>query len=589
MSNTPSLSCSLLAHKSLIFIISHNGTDIALIFVIGYYYLPIMDQKRTHIGIPLLAAVVLWTGYAAVEAYAFQHGAFTDLLFFGGPPNELHFRLLIIAVLFTIGVFLFRAMRKRNLALEAFRESNETLHTITAAAKDAIVMMDHQGIISFWNPAAEMIFGHAAHEAIGKDLHALLAPPRHLEQYRNGISRFRESGEGPSVGRTLELTAVRKDSTEFSLELSLSSLQLKGKWHAVGVLRDISQRKRSEEELRTHREQLEQKVAERTEELNALNDLLRKEILDRMRTEEELYRSESFLNTIFDSFHDPFSIVDREFRFVRFNDTYARTRNKLSKDLFGKKCYEVLHNRTGVCDDCVVDATFRSKDPCAKEKLMTLPDGSEAWFEISTYPIFDQQKNVSHVVEYTRDITFRKKEEEEKEELIKTLNHLSTTDSLTGLLNRRALNDKLGHEIERAGRYNNDLSLIICDVDLFKHINDTYGHTAGDRALTAVSGVLRRTLRKADILGRYGGDEFMIILPETSHAGALSLAEKVRDAVEGLELDLPGNKRTRLTLSIGVASCCMPEDNLDTLVSLADAALYRSKEAGRNKISSAKR
>jgi len=502
---------------------------------------------------------------------------------------ELHFRLFILAILFTIGVLLIRAMEKRNLALEAYRESNETLLTITTAAKDAIIMMDHQGIISFWNPAAEMIFGHAAAEAIGKELHTLLAPERHHEQYRHGMDRFPASGEGLSIGRTLELTAVRKDGTELPLELSLSSLQLKGKWNAIGVLRDISHRKRSEEELRTHREHLEQMVAERTEELNAVNDLLRKEILDRTRTEEELERSESFLNTIFDSFHDPFSIVDREFRFIRFNDTYARTRNKLSKDLFGKKCYEVLHNRTAICDDCVVEKTFRSKDPCAKEKLVTLPDGLAAWFEILTYPIFDQQKNVSHVVEYTRDITFRKKEEEEKEALIKTLNHLSTTDSLTGLLNRRALNDMLQHEIERASRYEKDLSMIICDVDLFKHINDTYGHTTGDRALTAVSEVLRQALRKSDILGRYGGDEFMIILPETSLTGAQSLAEKVRAAVEGLNLELPGNKRIGLTISIGVASCCMTEDNLDTLVSLADAALYRSKEAGRNKISTMKR
>jgi len=126
-------------------------------------------------------------------------------------------------------------------------------------------------------------------------------------------------------------------------------------------------------------------------------------------------------------------------------------------------------------------------------------------------------------------------------------------------------------------------------VDLFKHINDTYGHAAGDRALTAVSAVLRQTLRKADILGRYGGDEFMIILPETSLAGAQSLAEKIRAAVERLELAVPGNKRTALTLSMGVASCCMPGDDLDALVSLADAALYTSKEAGRNRVSVMKR
>jgi diguanylate cyclase (GGDEF)-like protein/PAS domain S-box-containing protein len=548
-----------------------------------------MHHKLSSIGVPLLATIFLWTGYSAVEAYAFQHGAFSDLLFLGGSSQELHFRLFIIAALFTTGAFLFRSIRKRNVALQAFRESNETLLTITTAAKDAIVMMDQRGVISFWNPAAEMIFGHTAGEAIGKELHTLLAPQRYLEQYRQGIGRFRDSGEGPSVGRTLELTAVKKDRTEFPLELSLSALQLKGEWHAVGVLRDISRRKRSEEELRAHHEQLEQMVAERTEELNAVNDLLRKEILDRTRTEAELERSESFLNTIFDSFHAPFSIVDRDFRYVRFNDAYARTRNKLSKDLFGKKCYEVLHDRTGICDDCVIETTFLAQAPCMKEKRETRPDGAEIWFEITTYPIFDQQKNVTHVVEYTRDITTRKNAEKEKEELIKTLNYLSTTDSLTGLLNRRALNDMLQHEIERSKRYSTELSLIICDVDMFKLINDTYGHSAGDRALMVVSDVLRQTLRKADILSRYGGDEFMIILPETSLAGAQSLAEKIRAAVERQELEVPGDKRTGLTLSIGVASCCSPEDNLDTIVSLADTALYTSKEAGRNRITTMKR
>jgi diguanylate cyclase (GGDEF)-like protein len=192
---------------------------------------------------------------------------------------------------------------------------------------------------------------------------------------------------------------------------------------------------------------------------------------------------------------------------------------------------------------------------------------------------------VSHVIEYTRDITNRKKEEEERRQLIDRLNHLSMTDSLTGLFNRRALNDMLMHEIERATRYSTDLSLVLCDIDMFKKINDAYGHTAGDRALLSVAAILQQTLRKADIVGRYGGDEFMVILPETSLAGAKKLAEKVRLAIEQLDLELPGNKRVRLTLSMGVASCCTPNDNIDTLVALADKALYESKDAGRNKVS----
>jgi diguanylate cyclase (GGDEF)-like protein/PAS domain S-box-containing protein len=381
------------------------------------------------------------------------------------------------------------------------------------------------------------------------------------------------------------MRSVHKQGHEFPVELSLSVLPLKGNWHAVGILRDITERKRTEVELLQHRESLEQLVQERTEELHTVNEILSKEILDRTRTEEELFRSENFLHNVFDSIHDPFSIVDHEFKIVKFNNAFARQRDKRSSDLFGKKCFEALHSRPGVCDDCIVDRTFQSKDPCAKEKQMVLPDGSIAWVEIFTYPVLDPAGRVSHVIEYTRDITDRKKEEEERRQLIDKLNHLSMTDSLTGLFNRRALNDMLMHEIERATRYSTDLSLVLCDIDMFKKINDAYGHTAGDRALLSVAAILLQTLRKSDIVGRYGGDEFMVILPETSLAGAKKLAEKVRLAIEMMDFDFFGNRPVRITLSMGVASCCTPADNIDTLVALADKALYESKDAGRNKVS----
>ncbi len=546
-----------------------------------------MHMKGRHeiVIFSVIAILTLWTADAAIDALMFHQGTFTDLLLFGVSLHELYSRSLIVTGLVIYGIIISKIVFKRNLAVETIKENVETLHTITDAAKDAIVMMDNQGYISFWNPAAERIFGYSADEALGKELHVLLAPYRYHEAYREGFSRFKETGEGAAVGRTLELTAVRKGGEEFPIELSLSALQLKGKWHAAGILRDITGRKKAEAELRTHREQLKNLVEERTEELQTVNEQLREEILDRTRTEEELYRSESFLGTIFDSIHDPFSIVDRDYRIIKYNDAYARMRNKPAKDLLGKKCYEVLQNRNRVCEECVVEKTFLSADPCAKQKLVTLPDKTEVWVEIYTYPIFGQDKGVSHVIEYTRDITDRRKTEEEKTRLIKKLNYLSTTDGLTGLFNRRALNDILNHEIDRAKRYNSDLSIHLCDVDRFKKINDTCGHTAGDQALQAVSETLKRSLRKADVLGRYGGDEFMIILPETSLKGAKSLAEKIRTAVNKTDCDLPGNKRIRLSISIGVAGCCAPAENIDTLVARADAALYTSKKAGRNKVS----
>ncbi len=357
---------------------------------------------------------------------------------------------------------------------------------------------------------------------------------------------------------------------------------------AFTKVRDIAERKKCETESLIRNEDLEKLVAERTVKLNAVNELLHKEILDRTRTEEELIRSESFLCTIFDSFHDPFSIVDRDYRLVKMNAAYARIRNKLPKDLYGEKCYEVLCMGNRVCDGCVVEKTFQLKKPCEKEKAIVLPGGSETWIEICTYPIFDRNRNVTHVIEYARDITDRKKAEEEKKLLINNLNHLSTTDGLTGLFNRRALTDILQREIERAQRYESELSLILCDVDKFKSINDTYGHAAGDKALRATSESLRMALRKTDFLGRYGGDEFMIILPETSLSGAKKIAEKIRVSAREIDLELPGKGSIGLTLSIGVASCFTPLDNSDTLVRLADSALYTSKHGGRNRVSAVK-
>jgi diguanylate cyclase (GGDEF)-like protein/PAS domain S-box-containing protein len=269
---------------------------------------------------------------------------------------------------------------------------------------------------------------------------------------------------------------------------------------------------------------------------------------------------------------------------VKFNDAYCIMLGKIPKALSGKKCYEARFGQTAVCDSCVVEKTLLSKDPCSTEKQLVLPDGSEAWVEMYSYPIFDQSRNVTHIVEYTRDITQRKREEEEKRELIGTLNHLSTTDVLTGLYNRRALNDILKHEIERANRYGIDLSLILIDVDNFKLINDSFGHTVGDQALKLIADALVRALRKTDIPGRYGGDELMVILPETCLEGARNLAEKIRRTVEQVPLDLAGEKRIALAVSIGVAGCCAHLENIDTLVALADKALYESKLAGRNKV-----
>jgi PAS domain S-box-containing protein len=314
----------------------------------------------------------------------------------------------------------------------------------------------------------------------------------------------------------------------------------------------------------------------------AFKKLLHLKNLDRARSEEKLKESERFLGTIFESFHDPLNIVDREYRLIKFNDAYARMRNKLPKDLFGKKCHEALYDRNSPCEGCIVEKTFQSTDPCAVEKQVTLFGGSETWLEIYTYPILDRNRNVTHVIEYARDITDRKKAEREKNQLIGKLNHLSTADCLTGLFNRRALTDTLRHEIERAQRYCGELSLILCDVDKLKHINDTYGHAA-ETSAPGHGRIPQEFTRKNGHRGTVAEmNSWSSCLRRRSKAQKASRTKSA--SVLRSTLRTP-DRASRISLSIGIAGCCTATDDSETLIKRADAALYTSKRNGRNMVS----
>ncbi|MFH1050631.1 MAG: PAS domain S-box protein [bacterium] len=133
---------------------------------------------------------------------------------------------------------------------EALKENEEKFRTISDSAQDAIIMIDNHGNISFWNKAAEKIFGYCDMEIFGKNFHKLFVPDRFLEAHRTAFKDFQHTGTGAAVGKTLELSAIRKNGEEFPVELSLSSIKLRGNWHAVGIARDITERKKAEEELK---------------------------------------------------------------------------------------------------------------------------------------------------------------------------------------------------------------------------------------------------------------------------------------------------------------------------------------------------
>jgi diguanylate cyclase (GGDEF)-like protein len=161
---------------------------------------------------------------------------------------------------------------------------------------------------------------------------------------------------------------------------------------------------------------------------------------------------------------------------------------------------------------------------------------------------------------------------------------LATHDPLTGIVNRQTILSRLETEIERAGRYHHSLSIALLDIDHFKRINDSYGHTAGDLVLRAVAQAIQGSVRRVDVPGRYGGEEFVVMLPETDVDAAARIAEKIRRIVGNVQVTLEDGTVVSTTLSAGVAGGLGQNLRVDDLISDADAALYTAKALGRDQV-----
>lgn len=293
----------------------------------------------------------------------------------------------------------------------------EKYYAIAEAFIDAIISTDGEGRIIFCNPAAKIMFGYGD-EIIGK-LITLLMPERYRNVYQTGINRYTTTGIPKIVGKTVELSGLKKDGTEFPIEISLS-VWTDGQYYFTGIIRDITERKQIERSLL---------------------------------------------------------------------------------------------------------------------------------------------------------------------EANKKLEELSTKDSLTNLFNRRYTSKVLEAEFNRAKRYKNPLSCLLIDIDYFKKINDVYGHSFGDKVLVYFSSFLLEMTRSTDVVTRYGGEEFLVILPDVNIHGAKDFAERLRDGISKRSIeDKDMNINIAMSISIGVSSFGEYTCVKDELINQADKALYEAKRSGRNKV-----
>lgn len=208
-------------------------------------------------------------------------------------------------------------------------------------------------------------------------------------------------------------------------------------------------------------------------------------------------------------------------------------------------------------------------------------DGSHIWISISAHPIFDRQGAFNGYRGVNVDVT-------ELTRVRQELERMALHDPLTGLANRRKFLDRFKLEAARQTRHGQPLSLLIADIDLFKAVNDQFGHLTGDICLKRVADVLSLAVREIDLVARFGGEEFIVLLPETSPQGALAAAEKLRRSVESLIIPID-TRLAPLTITISIGVACMPADrqvSFDDLMHVADQGLYGAKQAGRNSVRS---
>lgn len=218
----------------------------------------------------------------------------------------------------------------------------------------------------------------------------------------------------------------------------------------------------------------------------------------------------------------------------------------------------------------------RGEGGCAELSLVDA-EGRARRYEARSYPVLERRSVHQGTAILLSDIT-------EKALLLERLDALARTDFLTGLLNRRSLVESGTREVERSRRDGSPVGVLIVDIDFFKAVNDDFGHDAGDETLKALSSVLAAALRSVDILGRYGGEEFVAVLPGADLAASLAAAERLRAAAAAAEI-ASGGRRIRITVSIGVHSqSAEAGTDIERFISLADEALYLAKQRGRNRV-----
>jgi diguanylate cyclase (GGDEF)-like protein/PAS domain S-box-containing protein len=296
------------------------------------------------------------------------------------------------------------------------------------------------------------------------------------------------------------------------------------------------------------------------------------DITERYKISKELEFQSKLLNSVTDSIF----VHDLDGNIIYVNEAAYATRGYTRDELMGKRVQDLDYHNEKSGDEIFEENIKNAKEQLSRnekaviEVLHQTKEGRVIPIEITCRLIQDEGK--SYVISIARDISMLKAMNE-------NLTRMANTDNLTGIYNRHKFEEMYKAEIERVLRYESPLSMIMVDIDYFKRVNDTYGHDVGDYVIKSMVDVVKKMIRNTDIFVRWGGEEFIILCPETDSASAALLAEKLRGSIEKTTLE----KVENITCSFGVTSY-VKKENENSFIKRLDSALYRAKDEGRNRV-----
>lgn len=407
-------------------------------------------------------------------------------------------------------------------------ESEAKFRAISESALDAIVLMNNKGQIMYWSPTAEKIFGYTEEEIIGLDVHKVLMPDKYRKKFDKGFHKFLHTGDGPVIGKLIELTANHKTGREIPIEMALSPVNMYGECWVSSIIRDITERKEAAEII--------------------------------------FNESEKFKATLF-SVGDGVIATDYNGVIIVMNKSAEKITGWTQKQAVGRPLEEVFNIinefTKETCKNPAQEVLKTGKIiEISNNTMLVSKSGREISIEQSAAPIKDRNKNTTGVVIVFRDTT-------EKKEKQRQIEYLSFHDYLTGLYNRRFLEDAV---VKMDNETNWPLTIMEIDVNGLKRTNDKYGHAMGDLLIKTVADIITKVCNKGEIAARIGGDEFVILLPKTDKIYAEYIKRKINDTANETKLE-----SVNLSAAIGYAIKTNAGQNLTDIQKEADNNMYKDK------------